>query len=341
MQNNCIFKILNCLKYLNIFGIDHSKFKSINKDIMVESNTNYFDFLPFEILLIIFDFLDFVSKINFFYTCKIYWKQINLQNIDANLKSVLYEGISFVNIIPTFVSDKLNGLSKNIRELVLITSNNSVDLFDIYFNLPNLKKLKLISDAHIFLNQWEIPLLTHLDIKDCQHSILYNCHFPNLTHLYIDSFYGHTLRFCDLPLSTKIIKQYQDFIFMDILDNAIRLEKFNAKIVKDENILGIAIEDDIVCFECQNSANIIKSNAFCNNCHIIRPLTREENKIINEYPHCKNNKHEKSVPLKIMMNIYGHGSGYCFKCDVEYLLRRPDMYAAGIITGYEEYPLIK
>ena len=293
-----------------------------------------FNVVPWEIILVIYKMLDFPSRINFASSCKKNRKLIRLPDIRT---FSLYRAMAFRDIV-YFICDDLTMFSHNIQELELITINTlsyvfDFSFFDLDFDFPNLKKLKIISNLTIVLNKWKMPRLIHLDVTRCIYCIFDDCNFPMLEYLYIlDRVLP--LRFCNLSKNVKIVIPYGSMKKETNLQDLILSEKNDARIMNNDDYFRNL--KDVLCSLCHGICNISKLAAQCRDCGVHRLLFTQELAELHHYPSCK-----MSHPLLIYMGRSGTGWGYCPQCKISSNgLTRLQMYAAGKIKGTDKYPLI-
>lgn len=179
---------------------------------------NYFHNIPFEIRLIIFEFLNDKSKIMFMSSCKEYRTLIKF--CDFDIKTISYKGIQnsayYDYITHLRVRTLLNKFPKKIKTLVFDETyciyNFHKYNWEKYWNIKNpcfryLTRLKICGFFHdICLKNWKLESLIHLNIVNCNNCILDECFFPKLEWLYCNSWYPkQSLKTCKMPLNTNIV----------------------------------------------------------------------------------------------------------------------------------------
>ena len=334
----------NFFGYNNFFEnlVDLFKHQDENFD-----NLNYIDDVPWEIIWIIFEFLDFKSRIDFTSTCKIFRRLVKFHNFQIKIP-ISYYGVMLTNKL-YFFRDVLINFS-NIKELILITTQNRFCIYNRNFEFPigdrsnwlnpffdekqicqfpNLKKIKLVSNFYIFLNKWKMPNLTHLDVTHCINCVLDDCNFPMLTHLYIRSDFKLPLRFCNVPNDVIVVIIKNEFI-----DKKINIRDFiNITNDKVDSCPYIDQGDYILCNSCLGICDIIEPQARCRDCGKHRQLDVQELRKLHKYPCCI-----QGHSLSIYMSKSGYGHGYCIYCDKDHVLTRFHMYAASKLRGSDKYP---
>lgn len=239
------------------------------------------------------------------------------------------------------IDKDLKKWSDEIKELAIVVMEICSELQ--YINFPNLKKLKIISEKPVFLNEWKMPMLDHLDVTECPNCVFDDCNLINLSHLYIHEDNVMPLRFCLYSKDTRIVT----------INNCKTCDELRMdECVANENIFAYQAKQydwrknypkDTLCDTCKWPLSVDGVFVKCYNekCHkyfVVNILEGVDLEKVNKYPHCKTENHE--CPLFIFMDKYGYGIGYCHVCESMRTLSRLEMYAAWKIGGTSEYPII-
>lgn len=167
---------------------------------------NYLDLMPLEIKLMIFEFLDLISRIKFIASCKNNRNLMNFCKIDWLVTSseCLEKSPYFDSFTNLKVDHEFAKFPKKLNHLIIDSTFKGRTIFDF----PKLTHLEIRSKNVIILKHWNLPSLKNLNIVNCINCIIDECHLPNLTHFYVNSLYYYSLQYCNMPFDAIIYVCY-------------------------------------------------------------------------------------------------------------------------------------
>lgn len=218
-------------KLANLFLIKRIKPITTNSARKLQSRLkNHWCKMPFEIKVMILEFLDSISQINLISSCQENLKLVKFCTIDFGVttfpgieQSPYFEAFTFI-----YVVTKITKIPKNVKILFFGINYTGKEL-QIIDNLVNLTCLKLVTDDYIDLLNFNLPSLTSLNVS-----------FSKELDIIIRNFlYDVFCKKCNIREShlCKIKYLYVDHIFLPL------------SMVKHMNIIK---NDDL----CENGKNI-------------------------------------------------------------------------------------
>lgn len=197
------------------------------------NETNYFDQIPLETMVVIFGFLNVKSQIYFATLCQNYRKFMKLCKFDFKISSCcnmdqLPYFQSFTNLD---VKTKLHAFPKHAKILNFRITYDDHDLENIQdLDFPDLVDLKLKCNGPVYLNQWKVPSLKSLNIVECNDCILDGCFFPKLESVCCSFSYRGKFGGSVMPLNPSIIRTDEESSHMTLEEYKIVINMETKKI---------------------------------------------------------------------------------------------------------------